>query len=420
MPPINHIGRPSIAPERRVTGKKSRAGIFAALLLLLAASIIAASGAAPLAVVPQPAWDLAFTRTNGWTGGDVAASVPLPGHRSLWLFGDSWIGRVADNRRQDGTLVNNAIAIQTQAPAAPGRPPAPDDLKFFWGPTAAAGKPTAWVRPAAADGSWFWPTGGGVVVPGPRGPRLALFLLRLRRTDAPGAFGFDCVGSVLALVDGVAGPVKRWRTRLTDLPHDPLLPLTPGEEIDWGTAALYEPGCGCAGGPPGWVYIYGVRADADNHRDLLLARVRPAGLASFTDWEFWQGGSWAAEPDLATPVVSDVASELSVERVAAAGEVRYLMVSSEPFLGGRILARTAPWPAGPWSAPREIYQTPAADRAGHRFVYAGHSHADLSPPGAVLVSYIVNSNDLAELIGHADLYRPRFVLVPMGAVMGEK
>ncbi len=34
-------------------------------------------------------------RGPGWTGGDGGWSVPLPDGRVLWLFGDSFLGRVA-------------------------------------------------------------------------------------------------------------------------------------------------------------------------------------------------------------------------------------------------------------------------------------------------------------------------------------
>jgi hypothetical protein len=83
-------------------------------------------------------------------------------------------------------------------------------------------------------------------------------------------------------------------------------------------------------------------------------------------------------------------------------------------LGDHILVRTAPEPAGPWSAAREVFQITGVGGTTNRFAYAAKGHLALSPPGAVLVSYIVNSNDLADLLD-PDLYRPRFILVPLPA-----
>ena len=405
-------------------------------LTLLFVILIATFGCRPTAPAitapaPEPSWDQAFSRSSGWNGGDVAASIQIPGNRVLWLFGDSFIGAAPGGRRVDPTLVNNAIGVHPFNPADPARPPAPDQLAFYWGPPDRAGKPTAWVRPPRPTGraaeTWYWPTGGAVVSPGPEHPRLAVFLIRLqKKIGADGVWGFDCIGSAMAVIDAADAPAETWRPRVLALPHDLRRPGSPGEEIDWGVAARYEPEASAAGATPpaaapaagetGWVYIYGARSDPDQRRDLLLARVRPADLDDFADWEFWAAGKWAAKPDQATPVVTDVASELSVDRVEAKGGTGggngayYLMVSSESFLGDHILARTALRLTGPWSAPQEVFQIPGV--GGNRFAYAAKGHLALSPPGAVLCSYIVNSNDLADL-QNPDLYRPRFILIPL-------
>jgi hypothetical protein len=70
--------------------------------------------AAPEIVDVRTAPDLnaLFERKDGWTGGDGAVSVPLPHGRNLWLFSDTWVGKVKDGRRFDATIVNNTAAIQ--------------------------------------------------------------------------------------------------------------------------------------------------------------------------------------------------------------------------------------------------------------------------------------------------------------------
>jgi hypothetical protein len=266
-----------------------------------------------------------------------------------------------------------------------------------------------------------------VVVAGSDGPRLAVFLIRLqKKPGADAVWGFDCIGSAMAMIDAADAPVERWRPRILALPHE-FRGAAPGVETDWGVAALYEPGNGCSEAAvrdPGWVYIYGAASNPSQRRDLLLARVRPEGLETFDDWEFWAGANWAAEPEQATPVVTDVASELSVDRVAesaATGCGRgdrdshgfyYLMVSSEPYLGDHILTRTARQPSGPWSEGREVFRIPGVGGSTGRFAYAAKGHLAISPPNAILISYIVNSNDLADLLDPA-IYRPRFIQVPL-------
>src|SRR5580704_7869805 len=76
-------------------------------------------GAGPPVVksaVPAPDLDALFYRTDGWIGGDGAYSVALSPRRTLWLFSDTWVGKIRDGRRTDATIVNNTVGVQ----AGPG------------------------------------------------------------------------------------------------------------------------------------------------------------------------------------------------------------------------------------------------------------------------------------------------------------
>src|SRR5262249_281552 len=84
------------------------------------------------AAAPDPAWDNAFDRGDGWIGGDAIYSTPLPDGDVLWLFADTFIGQVRDGRRQPGVrMVNNTIA--RHAIPATGGAPNSADVKFLWG-----------------------------------------------------------------------------------------------------------------------------------------------------------------------------------------------------------------------------------------------------------------------------------------------
>lgn len=369
-------------------------------------------------VTEQPGWDRVFERRSGWTGGDVAASIIIPGERVLWLFGDSWVGEVKDNRRVNAVLVNNSIAIQTFDPGQPGKAPPPDRINFYWG-SDDAGKPTAWLRPVhdpRKPQTWYWPTGGAVVIPDEGGnPRLALFLLELKKAGGDNVWGFECIGSRMALVDNVSAPVQFWKPVVIDLPHRIEGGDLSGNQIDWGVAAHYRAG---AGGAPDYVFIYGVATDRGNNRELLLARVFPSALPEFKQWEFFAGaGKWEESPPAAHSIVRGVAGELSVDRIAGrSGEFYYAMVYSEPFLGDRIFARIASAPEGPWSDLSPVFTVAEARRSPTLFAYAAKGHAGLSKPRTLLVSYIVNSNEFNELVNDASVYRPRFICVPLDMI----
>jgi hypothetical protein len=58
--------------------------------------------AAALAVASaRPATELntLFEKSDGWIGGDGATSVRLGPGRTLWLFADTWVGRVEKGKR---------------------------------------------------------------------------------------------------------------------------------------------------------------------------------------------------------------------------------------------------------------------------------------------------------------------------------
>ncbi|MFC1724604.1 DUF5005 domain-containing protein [candidate division KSB1 bacterium] len=80
-----------------------------------------------------------FTRTSGWTGGDVAHSIPLSDSLTLWVFGDSWVGPVVDGRHYNAAMINNSLAIQK------GKDPVPENIKFYH--KEKDGKPASFLNP---------------------------------------------------------------------------------------------------------------------------------------------------------------------------------------------------------------------------------------------------------------------------------
>src|SRR5262245_33869124 len=68
-------------------------GVHLGLWLVLSMSMLQPDLPAAVSSQPNARPDAAFTdffrRTNGWTAGDGAISIPLSDGRVLWLFGDS-------------------------------------------------------------------------------------------------------------------------------------------------------------------------------------------------------------------------------------------------------------------------------------------------------------------------------------------
>jgi hypothetical protein len=128
---------------------------WAALLLMAACSSHhGGSEANPsFAVSIAEDYNRLFTREEGWTGADIATSLPLQDRRILWLFGDSWIGKVRNGRHTDSAMVHNTVAIQQ------GLDPAAARLEFFYHEK--DGKPDAFIQPFDEPGE-LWLSHGGI------------------------------------------------------------------------------------------------------------------------------------------------------------------------------------------------------------------------------------------------------------------
>jgi hypothetical protein len=130
-------------------------------------------------------------------------------------------------------------------------------------------------------------------------------------------------------------------------------------------------------------YVYGCRSDAAFSEACFVARADVGALASTAAYAYWSGNGWSSNADEAAPI-SEGGVTVSV-RADPTGAPRYLMTYVPP-LGDTLVARTAPAPEGPWSAPATL-ATCALDGAGaNAFCAGGQQHPELSR-GGLTVSY---------------------------------
>lgn len=360
-------------------------GIGVAALLL----VLGACQSVPTARVEAlPDYEALFTRSQGWIGADAIYSVALAPAQTIWLFGDTFWGRVADGRRHDALLVNNTVAVQT------GRSPPHADMSFYAG-RQADGEPSALIRPADGKG-WFWIYDGIQT-----GSGLYLFLVQIERSKDPSVFGFRLVGNWLGHIANPQDSPDRWQITQRRLPWTGGSGLNP---ILFGSAVL------AVGND---LYIYGARdrtSGSQLQKDMLVARVPIGQLADFDLWRFYAGDHWANTIEEAASACEEVANEYSVSYLPRLK--KYVLVYSEGGLSPNILARLAGAPTGPWSAPIQLYRCPEADWDSRIFCYAGKGHPEISDrPGELIVTYVSNATELELLEADARLYRPRFIRV---------
>ena len=317
-------------------------------------------------------------------------------------------------------MIHNVIGAQRSSSLGRGRAPRYDGIKFFWGPDNKKKKPTAWVIPQTqASNQWYWPSGGGIVVPGPNGePRLIVFLFHLtKRGEKDNAWNFKHIGSAMSIIDNVREPAEKWKVRQLAIPYsigaDQAHRDSAVRETNWGVGTSLRTQRH-ESGTKTYLYIYGIYNAQPFNKQLLLARVPAVEVEKLDQWRFYAGeGRWSLRMSDAVHIADKMASELSVDEYVGNGRSTFLMVHSEPLFGRRILVRSAPNPEGPWSKPMYVYTVPGLDRGKDYFTYAAKGHLHLSRKNELLVTYIINANNIWDMAVDVAIYRPRFVRVPL-------
>ena len=89
------------------------------------------------------------TENGGWVAGDATYSIYLPDGRTLWLFGDSFIGTVnPDSSLAPGAkMIRNCALIQEEGIIS----------ALYQGTFA---NPNNFIQTPTPDSTWFWPEHG--------------------------------------------------------------------------------------------------------------------------------------------------------------------------------------------------------------------------------------------------------------------
>jgi hypothetical protein len=350
--------------------------------------------------VTAPEWDAFFENQNGWLGADCDASLPLPqtgkinddNRKTLWLFDDTVIGKIQGGKRVDSRMTHSSIAIQS------GVNPASASKEFFLGKEN-GNLQCGFIGPPDHKG-WFW-FGGSFTA----GKSIYFFLEQTAPNGEGGAFGFQMTALWVARVPNPMDSPVNWRIQYTQLPF-----FKTGKDGStfFGHAAFRQ---------GNQVYIYGTneqRYPFSVKRSLMLARVSLSKISDPAQWRFYSDGKWQKDWRSASALCGeDIGAEFSVNKIA--GIDKYLLVYSPSDLTPEIRVRTAPSPAGPWSAAAAVYTCPEG-KEKNVFCYAARAHPELSDKDNLLISYATNSTDFSQLFSNPSLYFPRFVWLKLSGL----
>ena len=329
--------------------------------------------------------------------------MALPDGRVLWLYGDTFTGRV----QRDGSIApgwhlpHNSFILQDGAcfgPLMGGSPGARSDLI------------------PAPSGEWYWPT-AGVVEHTASGDVLRVFVYHETHTAGPSPFNLRLIDMRIATFS------------LPGLQFVGVQPLPNGVPSDqthpWGQAALVV-------GPD--VYIYGRGTDpnanpvvADTGRDHRIARVALGSLTT-GPWQFYNGGTTGTPADWtlnssAAALLTFVADKTPLPPGAnsakpydpmnvvpdpnggylAVGKLGEGAPKTSGIYGTEISGWTASTPQGPWHYAGKIAAT---SQRVNQFSYG--AQLELSLPGRTPSTVLYSVNSFDDVSKNVSLYGVKF------------
>jgi hypothetical protein len=379
--------------------------------VLLAGGIAARGQTAGQAAAPFAAEHLAFPDENQWLGADDAYSIPLGRGRSLWLFGDTFIGEKPDSvRTAKSGFLRNSVGITTCSDKK-------CSIEYFWAHMKGA-KPDSFFAAPGAD--WYWPLDGFIY-----NGTLYVALMQMH-ADGTGAMGFAFSGTQMAVIQNYTQPPGEWKIEYQPLNTGPN--AVPGVSIVVKHGPNGNPN---PADPSGASYVYFFTlvqgaAPATQHLALLriaLAKLGDAARPAGSAWEYLKADeSWGAWPktDTALPadhavVLTPGASEMSVRYHAATKE--WIAVYPDAGLKKADYALSDSMMHG-WQTAKTLVAYPEmepenANYTTNVFCYAAKEHVELEGEGQLVFTYACNSYKEEELFDKPKLYRPMRVTVPL-------
>eukprot|EP01006_Ploeotia_vitrea_P055225 TRINITY_DN67974_c6_g14_i1.p1 TRINITY_DN67974_c6_g14~~TRINITY_DN67974_c6_g14_i1.p1 ORF type:complete len:391 (+),score=17.90 TRINITY_DN67974_c6_g14_i1:13-1185(+) len=329
----------------------------------------------------------------GFTGGDVATSLPLANNEYLWLFGDTLYGQMRDNgtRRHFTQMPRNSIGTLKLAT----NPESTPIQHFIRGYDHMHPQHGGFFSPRNTS-QWFWVEyglnlGGGIYLFG-----------NLLEKGPPGLFPFQTVDYVCIQVT----------SNLTTNPMNWTYTYTSMGTGDLGWAAV--------GSDDMYVYLLGNW----NHK-AILARNPISEVVNGNKWtqlqwwtkaKRWQSGK---VPRTTLDVLFGFPPPEATLQYNA--ELGYWIVPSIFFESTQVQLFLARNITGPWKGPYTVYDIPAPWATKPVFCYAPKIHPELSTnqSSELLFTYMSNSPGINYLTTHPEIYIPQIVRLKLDKCLPE-
>ncbi|MEO9802497.1 MAG: DUF5005 domain-containing protein [Reichenbachiella sp.] len=315
----------------------------------------------------------------GFTGGDATYSVVLPDGRTVWIFGDTFIGSVSQEltrEKTDPMYIRNCFVVQDGEQMTTRHLGKPEEFRSMIIPD----EVVYGAKPNERD-IWYWPGDGFVNM-----DTLNVFVSKFHQADT-GMWGFEFLETELVsfLLPHIE-EVKKSKLSFADQTG-----------IHFGHA-VFEMGK--------TLYIYGL----GNGRPYV-AKVSAESVAA--DWEFYTGNGWSDDVAEAKPMINIEGSEqFTILKL----EGKYVLITQLGSLSRKVCSYISTNPYGPWSKQEVLFETPIDESNSDLFTYNALVHPQFTSDRELLISYNTNSMNLEDHFRKASIYRPRFMRVPIDLI----
>jgi len=369
--------------------------------------LLASCGHAPVEELPEEVGpDLHFNElfspdSGGITGADGLFSILLPDGRSVFLTGDCFLGKVINNRRDEGTkMLNNSMVVISKDRS--------EAIALYNG---TYDQPESLFVPRQEEEifHWYWPGHGFV-----SDSILYVFALNMYNDPdlvVPSEKEPDQQDEVDKLAENqwtfAVDGVDLLRFSLPDLQYmgSDSIVSTYDLDIHLGNCVLRD---------GGHIYFYGTRNDPDGSH-IYVARTEIGDMPYHQNWEYFNGHHWSEDHHEARPMKLDisVSEQFSIFRI----QDRYVLLTHKKSTPD-IYTFTSGEPYRDFGSKTFIYRSPdpEADETGNLSAYNALAHTQYTDRNMLLVSYCVNSLRVRDVFENANNYRGRFIRVPLSMI----
>ncbi len=354
--------------------------LLLALIFVSATSFLSGCNFEKIKVDEDAHFNTLFTRSGGgFTGADGTYSVYLPDGRTVWIFGDTFLGTVnADStrRKMNPMYIRNAFVVQDDTMLTTLYTGTTEDYHSLIIPP----------KVKKSDGEltenqfWYWPGDGFA-----QQDTLKVFLSEFEQVTDD-MWGFEWKSTALAefLLPGFEQVAL----------HE--IPTAKVDSIHFGHAVLKD---------KGFLYMYGLR-----NGKPYAARTNLKNILG--DWEYFSEGKWTRNVKGATPILDiNISEQFSVFKL---GNTYYLLTQLGDFSNDVWVFHADEPDSWETTKGKKIFTIDIPFNNSELFTYNALAHPQfIDDQERLLVSYNMNSHKLQDLFQNAHIYKPRFLRVPI-------